>query len=123
MNIKEAEFIISGKAEDTYQRPDGDIISGFTDRVTAFGGAKKAECKDKGETCCKLSCLWLEKLQAEGIKTRFKEYVPLNMLVAEEVSTSPVEVIARNLLHGSLRKRYKNWKLDIGSVSIHRRVI
>ncbi|MGB2727032.1 MAG: phosphoribosylaminoimidazolesuccinocarboxamide synthase [Halobacteriota archaeon] len=111
-----AKFIRSGKAKDVYRRPDGDIIFLFTDRVTAFDGIKKADYQGKGEACCKLSCFWFEKLQAEGIKTHFKECMPPNMLVAEEVSILPVEVIARNFLYGSLWKRYKKGEIDIGSL-------
>jgi phosphoribosylaminoimidazole-succinocarboxamide synthase len=112
--MNEAKFLRSGKAKDIYQRPDGDIVFVFTDRVTAFDGLKKAEYKHKGAICCKLSCFWFEKLQAEGIQTHFKEYLPPNMLVAEEVSILPVEVIARNFLYGSLWKRYNAGELDIG---------
>jgi phosphoribosylaminoimidazole-succinocarboxamide synthase len=113
--MNEAKFIGRGKAKDIYQRPNGDIVFVFTDRVTAFDGIKKAEYKDKGAICCKLSCFWFEKLQAEGIKTHFKEYVPPNMLVAEDVSILPVEVIARNFLYGSLWKRYIKGEVDISS--------
>ena len=111
--MNEAKFIRSGKAKDIYRRLDGDIVFVFTDRVTAFDGLKKAEYKHKGAICCKLSCFWFEKLQAEGLKTHYKEYLPPNMLVAEEVSILPVEVIARNFLYGSLWKRYKSGELDI----------
>ncbi|MGB2842375.1 MAG: phosphoribosylaminoimidazolesuccinocarboxamide synthase [Halobacteriota archaeon] len=114
--MENAKFIRSGKAKDVYRRPDGDIIFLFTDRVTAFDGIKKADYQGKGEACCKLSCFWFEKLQAEGIKTHFKECMPPNMLVAEEVSILPVEVIARNFLYGSLWKRYKKGEIDIGSL-------
>jgi len=113
--MNEAKFVRSGKAKDIYRRPDGDIIFVFTDRVTAFDGKKKAEYASKGEICCKLSCFWFEKLQAEGIKTHFKECISPNMLVAEEVSLLPVEVIARNFLYGSLWKRYKSGEIDISS--------
>jgi len=113
--MKNAKYIRSGKAKDIYRRPDGSIIFVFTDRVTAFDGKKKAECASKGEICCKLSCFWFELLQAEGIKTHFKECVPPNVLVAEEVSLLPVEVIARNFLYGSLWKRYKRGEVDISS--------
>ena len=112
---QKAKYIRSGKAKDIYQRPDGDIIFVFTERVTAFDGKKKAEYASKGETCCKLSCFWFEKLEAEGVKTHFKEYVPPNVLVAEEVNLLPVEVIARNFLYGSLWKRYKKGDIDISS--------
>jgi len=114
--MENAKFIRSGKAKDVYRKPDGDIIFLFTDRVTAFDGIKKADYQGKGETCCKLSCFWFEKLQAEGIKTHFKECIPPNMLVAEEVSLLPVEVIARNFLYGSLWKRYEKGEIDIGSL-------
>jgi len=114
--MENAKFIRSGKAKDIYRRPDGDIIFLFTDRVTAFDGIKKADYQGKGEACCKLSCFWFEKLEAEGIKTHFKDCIPPNMLVAEEVSILPVEVIARNFLYGSLWKRYKKGEMDIGSL-------
>jgi len=113
--MENAKYIRSGKAKDIYRRTDGDIVFVFTDRVTAFDGKKKASFKNKGEICCKLSCFWFELLQAEGIKTHFKEYVPPNELVAEEVSLLPVEVIARNFLYGSLWKRYKKGEIDISS--------
>ena len=113
--MNEAKYLRSGKAKDIYQRPNGDIIFVFTDRVTAFDGIKKAEYKDKGAFCCQLSCFWFEKLEAEGIKTHFKEYIPPNMLVAEDVDILPVEVIARNFLYGSLWKRYQKGEVVIGS--------
>lgn len=113
--MKDAKYIRSGKAKDIYRRPDGNIVFVFTDRVTAFDGKKKASFKNKGELCCKLSCFWFDVLEAEGIKTHFKEYVPPNELVAEEVSLLPVEVIARNFLYGSLWRRYKKGEVDISS--------
>ena len=113
--MNRATYLRSGKAKDIYQRPDGDIVFVFTNRVTAFDGIKKAEYEDKGAVCCQLSCFWFEKLQAEGIKTHYKEYVPPNMMLAEDVEILPVEVIARNFLYGSLWKRYKNGEIEIPS--------
>jgi phosphoribosylaminoimidazole-succinocarboxamide synthase len=113
--MNEAKFIGRGKSKDIYQRPNGDIVFVFTDRVTAFDGIKKAEYKDKGAICCQLSCFWFEKLKAAGIKTHYKGYVPPNMLVAESVSILPVELIARNFLYGSLWKRYKNGEVEMSS--------
>jgi phosphoribosylaminoimidazole-succinocarboxamide synthase len=112
-SMNKATFIRSGKAKDLYLRPNGDIIFVFTGRVTAFDGKKKADYKAKGEICCELSSFWFEKLQAAGIKTHFKEFVPPNMIVAEEVNILPVEVIARNFLYGSLWKRYVRGEIDI----------
>ena len=113
--MNEAKFIGRGKAKDIYQRPNGDIVFVFTDRVTAFDGIKKAEYEDKGAICCQLTCFWFEKLRAAGVKTHYKEYVPPNMLIAENVRILPVEVIARNFLYGSLWKRYKNGEIELSS--------
>lgn len=111
--MDEAKFLRSGKAKDIYRRPNGDLIFVFTDRVTAFDGLKKAEYAHKGAICCKLTCFWFEKLQAAGIRTHYKGYLPPNMLVAEEVNIIPVEVIARNFLYGSLWKRFTAGELDL----------
>lgn len=115
IKMQKAEYIRSGKAKDIYRRPDGDLVFVFTDRVTAFDGEKKAEYAGKGAVCCKLSCFWFELLEAAGVKTHFKEFVPPNELVAEEVELLPVEVIARNFLYGSLWRRCKSGELEVGS--------
>jgi phosphoribosylaminoimidazole-succinocarboxamide synthase len=49
------------------------------------------------------------------VKTHYKEYVPPNMMVAEDVDILPVEVIARNFLYGSLWKRCKKGEVEIRS--------
>ena len=116
--MDEARFLRSGKAKDLYQRPNGDILFLFTNRVTAFDGLKKATYEDKGAICCQLSCFWFEQLEAAGIRTHFKEYVPPNIMVAEEVQILPVEVIARNFLYGSLWKRYQK-----GEVQLSRKLV
>lgn len=113
--MEEARFLRSGKAKDLYQRPNGDILFLFTNRVTAFDGLKKASYEDKGAICCQLSCFWFEQLEAAGIRTHFKEYVPPNIMVAKEVQILPVEVIARNFLYGSLWKRYQNGEVQLSS--------
>jgi phosphoribosylaminoimidazole-succinocarboxamide synthase len=113
--MEEARFLRSGKAKDLYQRPNGDILFLFTNRVTAFDGLKKAAYEDKGTICCQLSCFWFEQLEAAGIKTHFKEYMPPNIMVAEEVQILPVEVIARNFLYGSLWKRYQKGEVELSS--------
>ncbi len=41
------KLIGKGKAKDIYRADNGDVIFEFTDRVTAFDGAKKAEFPHK----------------------------------------------------------------------------
>ncbi|HDS44608.1 MAG TPA: phosphoribosylaminoimidazolesuccinocarboxamide synthase [Methanomicrobia archaeon] len=117
--MNEATYLRSGKAKDLYQRPDGDIVFVFTDRVTAFDGLKKAEYTGKGTICCMLSCFWFQQLEAAGIKTHFREFVPPNMLVAQDLEILPVEVIARNYLYGSLWRRYQRGEVQLTGEFVH----
>ncbi|MDF2955832.1 phosphoribosylaminoimidazolesuccinocarboxamide synthase [Candidatus Alkanophaga liquidiphilum] len=109
------ELLRVGKAKDVYLDDAGDVVFVFTDRVTAFDGQKKAEFLKKGEVCCRLSCFWFKKLEAAGVKTHFKRFVPPNRLVAERLEIIPVEVLCRNHLYGSLWRRYDRGELNLGS--------
>lgn len=58
------KLIGKGKAKDIYLDNNGDIIFEFTDRVTAFDGAKKAEYPHKGKICCSLAAFWFKILNS-----------------------------------------------------------
>ena len=74
------ELIGKGKAKDIYLADSGDIIFEFTDRVTAFDGAKKAEYPHKGEVCCSLAAYWFKILKKESVPTHFKEKIGANRM-------------------------------------------
>lgn len=85
-----------GKAKDIYLADNGDIIFEFTDRVTAFDGAKKAEYPHKGKVCCSLAAYWFRVLEEKGIPTHFKEKISTNRMKVANLKILPVEVIWRN---------------------------
>jgi len=96
-----------GKAKDIYLADNGDIIFEFTDRVTAFDGAKKAEYPHKGKVCCSLAAYWFRVLEEKGIHTHFKEKIGTNRMRVVNLKILPIEVIWRNYVAGSLWRRFE----------------
>ena len=88
-------YLSSGKAKDIYETSDGNLLFEFADRVTAFGGKKRAEYQETGEITCRLAEHWFKALEAEGILTHYIDCpTPTSMLVRPDIV--PVEVIRRN---------------------------
>ncbi len=102
-----------GKAKDIYLADNGDIIFEFTDRVTAFDGAKKAEYPHKGKVCCSLAAYWFRVLEEEGIPTHFKEKINTNRMRVANLKILPVEVIWRNYVAGSLWRRFETGEIKL----------
>jgi phosphoribosylaminoimidazole-succinocarboxamide synthase len=107
------KLIGKGKAKDIYLDNNGDIIFEFTDRVTAFDGAKKAEYPHKGKVCCGLAAYWFKILEKEGVPTHFKEKTGSNRMRVANLKILPVEVIWRNYVAGSLWRRYERGEIRL----------
>ena len=43
MSKSSMTYLSSGKANDIFEKPNGDLVFEFTDRVTTFDGKKKVE--------------------------------------------------------------------------------
>ena len=96
--------IYEGKVKSVYDVP-GDaqkVTMLFHDKVTAFEGARVDYPKDKGATCCLISALIFEKLEAAGIRTHYLELPSLNTMLCRKVEIIPLEVICRNYAAGSI---------------------
>lgn len=107
------KLIGKGKAKDIYLDDNGEIIFDFTDRVTAFDGAKKAEYPHKGKVCCALAAYWFKILEKEGIATHFKEKIGSNRMRVANLKILPVEVIWRNYVAGSLWRRFEKGEIKL----------
>lgn len=107
------KLIGKGKAKDIYLDNNGDIIFEFTDRVTAFDGAKKAEYPYKGKICCSLAAFWFKILKKEGVPTHFKEKIDHNKMRVKNLKILPVEVIWRNYAAGSLWRRFEKSEVKL----------
>lgn len=107
------KLIGKGKAKDIYLADNRDIIFEFTDRVTAFDGAKKAEYPHKGKVCCSLAAYWFKLLEEKGIRTHFKEKIGANRMRVANLKILPVEVIWRNYVAGSLWRRHEKGEIKL----------
>jgi phosphoribosylaminoimidazole-succinocarboxamide synthase len=107
------KLIGKGKAKDIYLADNGTIIFEFTDRVTAFDGAKKAMYSKKGNVCCGLATYWFKILNKEGIRSHFKEKLADNRMRVCNLKILPVEVIWRNYVAGSLWRRFQKGEIKL----------
>lgn len=107
------KLIGQGKAKDIYQADNGDIIFEFTDRVTAFDGAKKAEFPHKGKVCCGLAAYWFKILEKEGLPTHYIERIGETKMRVVNLKILPVEVIWRNYVAGSLWRRFEKGEVKL----------
>lgn len=107
------KLIGKGKAKDIYLADNGEIIFDFTDRVTAFDGAKKAEYPHKGMVCCALAAYWFKILEKESIPNHFKERINETRMRVANLKILPVEVIWRNYVAGSLWRRFEKGEVKL----------
>ena len=97
--------LMHGKVKTLYDTDDAQkVLIKYEDKVTAFDGKIVDYPESKGATCCLISAVLFEKLQAAGIKTHFLELPSLNTMVCKKLTIIPVEVICRNIAAGSIVK-------------------
>lgn len=100
------EKLYEGKAKIIYGTDDPDlIIQYFKDDATAFDGKKKDTILNKGVVNNRTSEIIFKFLEAEGIPTHFVERMDDRHMLCRKLDIIPVEVIARNIVAGSLAKR------------------
>ncbi|WP_287198482.1 phosphoribosylaminoimidazolesuccinocarboxamide synthase [Thermococcus sp.] len=97
--------IYEGKAKKVIPLDDGKVIIEFKDDATAFNGKKKAQFKGKGWLNAQISAILFKVLEEKGIKTHFIGVAGDNKLIVEKLKMYPVEVVVRNVIAGSLKKR------------------
>ncbi|KPU63803.1 phosphoribosylaminoimidazole-succinocarboxamide synthase [Thermococcus sp. EP1] len=97
--------IYEGKAKKVILLDDGKVIMEFKDDATAFNGKKKAQFKGKGWLNAQISAILFKVLEEKGIKTHFIGVAGDNKLIVEKLKMYPVEVVVRNVIAGSLKKR------------------
>ncbi len=78
----------------------------FKDDATAFNGGKKGEFKGKGSLNAQISAVLFRVLEERGVKTHFIGVAGDNRLIVERLRMyPPLEVVVRNVVAGSLKKR------------------
>jgi phosphoribosylaminoimidazole-succinocarboxamide synthase len=82
------------------------LIQYFKDDATAFNGVKKGVIASKGRVNCQISARIFEMLQGKGIKTHYRGLASDREMLVDRVTIIPLEVVFRNVVAGSLSKRY-----------------
>ena len=104
--MQKGNLLYQGKAKSVYATPDPNrVIIHFNDDATAFNGEKHAVLADKGILNNKISTLIFNLLKSEGIPTHHLETLNDREQLCEKVDISPLEVIVRNVVAGSMAKR------------------
>ena len=95
--------LLEGKVKTVFETEEEDkVLIRYDDKVSAFNGEHMEYPRDKGATCCMISALLFEMLEAVGIKTHYLSVPTLNTMLCRKVKIVPVEVICRNRAAGSI---------------------
>ena len=104
--MEKREKLYEGKAKIIYATDDPDlIIQYFKDEATAFDGKKRGIIENKGVVNNKISEVLFKYLEEHGIPTHFVERLNDREMLNRKLDIIKVEVVARNIVAGSLAKR------------------
>jgi phosphoribosylaminoimidazole-succinocarboxamide synthase len=96
-----------GKAKTVYATDDPRfLIMHYRDDVSAFDGVKLAKLEQKGETNNRINAHVMEKLADAGVATHFVRLVNERESLVKAMKMIPVECVVRNVVAGSMAKRY-----------------
>ncbi|NLK73315.1 MAG: phosphoribosylaminoimidazolesuccinocarboxamide synthase [Clostridiales bacterium] len=105
--MQKLEMIYEGKAKKVYKTDDEkQYIVEYKDDATAFNGEKKGTIADKGIVNNIMSAIIFEMLEKKGIPTHLVKLLNDRETLVKAVKILPLEVIVRNVVAGSMAKRY-----------------
>jgi phosphoribosylaminoimidazole-succinocarboxamide synthase len=100
------EMFYEGKAKKLYATSDPDlVIAYFKDDATAFDGKKRGTIEDKGVVNNRMSELFFNLLEREGVATHFVRRLNEREMLCKRLRIIPVETVVRNVVAGSMAKR------------------
>ena len=101
------KLLYEGKAKQLYQCENNDeVYVHYKNSATAFNGEKKEEFDKKGILNNTITSLIFEYLEKNGIETHFIRKVNETDPICKHVKIIPLEVITRNIVAGSMAKKY-----------------
>jgi len=99
--------LYEGKAKVIFEGPEpGTVVQYFKDDATAFNNKKKGTITGKGVLNNRISEYLMLKLADIGIPTHFVRRLNMREQLVREVEIIPIEVVVRNIVAGSLAKRF-----------------
>ncbi|HDQ14374.1 MAG TPA: phosphoribosylaminoimidazolesuccinocarboxamide synthase [Sediminispirochaeta sp.] len=105
--MNRGSMIYEGKAKKLYAVDDEDLVLiHYKDDATAFNGEKKGSILGKGEMNNSITALIFSMLEKKGVKTHFVEKISPREQLCKKTEIIPLEVIVRNVVAGSMAKRF-----------------
>lgn len=106
MAVEVLEQLYEGKAKKVFKTSDDALyMVEYKDDATAFNGEKRGTIEGKGVINNKMSAMLFKELEKQGIETHLVEFIDDTHQLVKRVEIVPLEVIARNVIAGSLSKR------------------
>ncbi len=104
--MERRELLYEGKAKQVYRTSDPDLlIQHFKDDATAFNAQKRGTILDKGILNNRMSEVLFRFLEEEGVATHFVRRLSDRDMLIRACEIVKIEVVARNIIAGSLSKR------------------
>ncbi|HZP89182.1 MAG TPA: phosphoribosylaminoimidazolesuccinocarboxamide synthase [Burkholderiales bacterium] len=105
--MEKRQELYKGKAKTVYATDDPNrLIMHYRDDVSAFDGVKLAKLDLKGETNNKINAYVMGKLAQAGVATHFIGVLNERESLVKAMKMIPVECVVRNIVAGSMAKRY-----------------
>jgi phosphoribosylaminoimidazole-succinocarboxamide synthase len=99
--------VYEGKAKVLFEGPEpGTLVQYFKDDATAFNNQKKGTITGKGVLNNRISEYLMLRLAEIGIPTHFVRRLNMREQLVKQVQIIPIEVVIRNVVAGSLAKRF-----------------
>ncbi|MDE1904200.1 MAG: phosphoribosylaminoimidazolesuccinocarboxamide synthase [Alphaproteobacteria bacterium] len=99
--------IYEGKAKVLFEGPEpGTLVQYFKDDATAFNNQKKGTITGKGVLNNRISEYLMLRLAEIGVPTHFVRRLNMREQLVKQVQIIPIEVVIRNVVAGSLAKRF-----------------
>jgi phosphoribosylaminoimidazole-succinocarboxamide synthase len=99
--------IYEGKAKVLFEGPEpGTIVQYFKDDATAFNNQKRGTITGKGVLNNRISEFLMMRIAEIGVPTHFMRRLNMREQLVRAVEIIPLEVVVRNVVAGSLAKRF-----------------
>lgn len=99
-------LLFDGGSYRVFQADDPDqVIIGYTDVITAFGGVKKAVIKGKGRINAAIASMVAEYLGRHGVDSHFISRAGEDSILCRKVEMIRLEVIVRNVIAGTMARK------------------
>lgn len=108
MKYTKGDLLYEGKAKRIFAVKEDDQLlwQEFKNSLTAFNGVKKGEFDIKGPLNRDISATIFNYLKSNQISSHMVELIDNNVMITKKLKMIPVEVVVRNKVAGSLKKKF-----------------